>query len=256
MAKYSKILNYFKNKPEYELVKNELYKPTANSALDLEEIKIGTTVVPRFLIAFLIRELRNLKIGDNKEISLDFLREGTVLSLRKQDNDTYSGEIIEKGRVIAKLEKRSIPGIGLYLMSTFELYDSSPVTQQQQQSAAPAQPIVVNVSIQNEQKNEQPKTLKDFLEKRKISKAEGRIVPLDLKKAQNIEIHCDVCGKSIFSVNSGYKGCVCMGADMNSPIKLKKTENGKLFLHFPKKWDNDNIDLFMSLLYKKMSEEK
>lgn len=255
MSKYSKILNYFKNKPEYELVKNELYKPSSNSALNLEEIKIGTTVVPRFLMAFLVRELKNLKIGDTKEISLDFLREGTVLNLRKQDNDTYSGEIIEKGRVIAKMEKRSIPGIGLYLMSTFELYENSPTQQNTPQTQATTQPIVVNVHIQNEQKSEQPKTLKEFLDKRQVKKTEGKIVPLDLKKAQNIEIECDLCGKSIFSVKAGYNGCVCMGADMNSPIKLTKKENGMMYLHFPKKWDDENIELFIKMLYKKMQEE-
>lgn len=275
MMRYkSKIWTFFDKKRKGSLEKSELYKPTSNTAVDLQEIKTGSSIVPKFLIAFLVRELSPLKVGDTKTIDLNFLREGATLHLIKRGEDVYDGEIIEKGRIVAKIEKRTIPGIGLHLLSSFELYD---VQSQQQPAPAqpvnvithtptiqppqPVQPIVVNVNIQNEQKGDEQKekpsensakSLKEFLEKRNLNKHYKVVGPIDLKKSGNVDVMCDVCGKNIFSVYSGYNGCVCMGENMRSPIKLTKSEDGKVYLYFPKQWKEDNVKLFIQMLYRKL----
>lgn len=50
------------------LAKTELYKPNANVAIDIEDIRIGLKVVPRVVMSLLIRELSPMKMGESKEV--------------------------------------------------------------------------------------------------------------------------------------------------------------------------------------------
>lgn len=104
------------------LAKNELYKPNANVAIDLEDIRIGLKVVPRIILSLLIRELPPMKMGDVKAIPL-FLGSGAILHVNKHDTDTYSGSIVDNGAVLVSFKYRPLPGVGLVIMSAFELYE-------------------------------------------------------------------------------------------------------------------------------------
>jgi hypothetical protein len=104
------------------LAKADLYKPTANVAVDLEDIRIGLKVVPRVIMSLLIRELPPMKFGDVKTITL-FLGSNAVLNVNKHDTDVYSGTIVDNGAVLVKFQYRPLPGVGLVIMSAFELYD-------------------------------------------------------------------------------------------------------------------------------------
>lgn len=195
------------------LHKSDLYKPTANAVVNIDEIKLGAAILPPFLINWLTQELRPLNIGDTKTINLTeiwpqlissaalmpsyaqylppfpkILNNNIVLQIQKDDADAYSGHIIKDNKIIAKLEKRSIPGIGLYLISALELYDYimtanqvlSPIIDRQVVHGHPTPPVIVNVNIQNEKDNtvkpvNKPRyllySLKEFLEKKRKNNA-------------------------------------------------------------------------------------
>ena len=80
--------------------------------------------------------------------------------------------------------------------------------------------------------------------KRSISKSEVIVI-------EDKEAHCPDCSKKIFTKSEGYHGCVCFGEDMKSKIYMAKTEDGKISLRFPKKWNPDNVKMFLDILNKK-----
>lgn len=104
------------------LAKTELYKPNANVAIDLEDIRIGLKVVPRLILSMLIRELPPMKIGEQKTIHL-MLGMNAIMNVNKHDTDTYSGSIVDDGKQLVNFKYRPLPGVGLVIMSAFELYE-------------------------------------------------------------------------------------------------------------------------------------
>jgi len=104
------------------LSKTELYKPNANISIDIEDIRIGLKVVPRVIMSLLIQELTPMKIGQSKSFPL-MLGNNAILSTTKHDTDTYSGSIVDNGAVVVNFKFRPLPGVGLVIMSAFELYD-------------------------------------------------------------------------------------------------------------------------------------
>jgi len=103
------------------LAKTELYKPIANVVVDLEDIRIGLKVVPRVVMSLLVRELPIMAIGESKQIPL-MLGNNAQMNINKVDVDVYSGSIIEDGKVKVNFKYRPLPGVGLVIMSAFELY--------------------------------------------------------------------------------------------------------------------------------------
>lgn len=108
-----------------ELKKSEIgsgiFKQSTKTALDPEELKIALQIVPRAILSFLVANLKPLEEGGNVELHLPFAN--ATMYVTKFTHDVYMGEIIENGKVKAEFKYRSLPGIGLILMSTFELYD-------------------------------------------------------------------------------------------------------------------------------------
>ncbi len=104
------------------LEKVELWKPGTKSTTDHEEIRTALQIVPRTVMAILIRELATLEVGQNKAIQL-FVASNATLYVTKHERDVYSGEIVQGSRKLTEFKFRSLPGIGLVIMSTFELYD-------------------------------------------------------------------------------------------------------------------------------------
>lgn len=105
------------------LAKVELWKPGTRTVIDHEEIKTALMIVPRTLMALLIRELTPMTLGETKEIKFDF-GTGAMVRLTKHERDVYSGEVFEDNKMIVDIKYRSIPGIGLVIMSAFEMYDT------------------------------------------------------------------------------------------------------------------------------------
>lgn len=107
-----------------ELKKSHIFKLNSNVATSVDEIAVGLKIVPRTVMSFLVSNLSNLETNDNKDIDLPFAPE-CFLHISKKDSDVFSGYIYSKERhkKLNEFNHTSIPGIGLVLMSTFELYD-------------------------------------------------------------------------------------------------------------------------------------
>jgi len=110
------------------LQKFEIYKPGTRTVVDHEELRTALQIVPRTIMSLLIRELAPMAVGESKEIQLP-VEKSAKLHVTKQEEDVYTGKIEEEDNNIAtrrapiSFQYRSIPGIGLIIMSAFELYD-------------------------------------------------------------------------------------------------------------------------------------
>jgi len=104
------------------LAKVELWKPGTRSTIDHEELKTALQIVPRTVIALLIKELVPMRVGDTKEVAL-FVGTNALMRVTKHERDVYSGEIEEDNKKVVEFKLRALPGVGLVIMSAFELYD-------------------------------------------------------------------------------------------------------------------------------------
>lgn len=125
------------------LTKFELWKPGTRTTVDHEEIKTALMIVPRTIMALLIRELTPMQLGETKEISLPINAGQSMVRLTKHERDVYSGEVLEDNKVIVDFKYRSIPGIGLVIMSAFELYDTEKLAEEHKQ--APSEDITQKI---------------------------------------------------------------------------------------------------------------
>lgn len=104
------------------LQKFELWKPGTRTTIDHEELRTALKIVPRTIMALLIKELAPMNLGETKEIGLPVLNGGMV-RVTKHERDVYSGEILQENKMIVDFKYRAIPGVGLVIMSAFELYN-------------------------------------------------------------------------------------------------------------------------------------
>lgn len=110
------------------LQKFDLWKPGTKTVIDHEEIRTALQIVPRAVMSFLLREVLPMKIDENKEIQVPF-DGGAVLKLTKHERDVYSGQLDQANKMVVDFKYRSLPGIGLILMSALELYDIDMLSQ-------------------------------------------------------------------------------------------------------------------------------
>lgn len=122
------------------LSKSELWKPGTRTVVDSQEIATALQIVPRVLMAMLVRELAPMAIGETKEVFLSVPGEPASVHVTKHERDVYSGEIKQDNKVVVDFKYRSLPGLGLVIMSAFELYPIEELTKE----AAP-----VNSDIEN-----------------------------------------------------------------------------------------------------------
>ena len=118
-----------------ELNKVELYKKKTNTVLDPEEIKTALQIVPRTILSFLQKELGEMKENEGKEIKIPIEPEA-FLNVTKFANDVYSGDIRQKSEIVSSFRYRSLPGVGLVIMSAFELYDIDDLSRMGKQSSS------------------------------------------------------------------------------------------------------------------------
>jgi hypothetical protein len=100
----------------------DLYKIGSNSVLDPEEIRIGLKVVPRAVMSMLLSELGSLEINAHKDVLLPF-GISARMSVNKNAADDYTGSVYSNNKLVYDFKNRSIPGLGIILLSTFELYN-------------------------------------------------------------------------------------------------------------------------------------
>lgn len=99
----------------------DIYKPATRTVTGIDEMYIGLRIVPRAIMSFLMSNISDLKRHTSKEIVLPFAPQ-SKMTINKVDNDSYSGQIYVDEKKINDFQYRSIPGVGLVLMTTFELY--------------------------------------------------------------------------------------------------------------------------------------
>jgi DNA-directed RNA polymerase subunit RPC12/RpoP len=137
------------------LGKSELYKPDTKTTIDPLEIKAALNIVPRILLSFLISELKPMKAKEFKDIHIPWAP--GVLHVEKHGPDVYSGQIMSaENRVIYEFKFRSLPSVGLVILTTFELYD---LEEPKEESAPEA--IVTTLPSQPESK-----PLQDIIDER------------------------------------------------------------------------------------------
>ena len=111
----------------------DLYKIGANSVLDPEEIRIGLKVVPRAVMAMLISELAPMEINSHKDIKLPFGK-NAYMAANKNAADDFTGSVYSDNKLVYDFKNRSIPGLGIILLSTFELYDVDSLSESKKES--------------------------------------------------------------------------------------------------------------------------
>ena len=98
-----------------------IFKENTKTATDVGDIKVALQIVPRAVLGWVFSNFKWREEGENIDLELPFAN-GRIQAT-KLSPDNYSGEIIQEGKRIARFKYRSLPAIGLILMSTFELYD-------------------------------------------------------------------------------------------------------------------------------------
>lgn len=104
------------------LVKTEIYKQGSKSVIYTDDMHLGMKLVPRVIMSLLIRELVPMAIGETKEINIPCDRP-TILKTTKHERDDFSGEVIQDNKKIYEFLHRPLPGVGLILLSSLELYN-------------------------------------------------------------------------------------------------------------------------------------
>jgi ribosomal protein L37AE/L43A len=105
-----------------ELKKSSIYKPETKTALDPEEIRVALEIVPRSVLSFLFANLKYRPVNDIIDVDLPWAM-NAKLHVNKLGMDNYSGEITQDGKRLYEFQHRSMPSLGLILLSVFELYD-------------------------------------------------------------------------------------------------------------------------------------
>ena len=105
-----------------ELKKSAIYKPESKTALQPEEIRVALEIVPRSVLSFLFAHLKHREVNEIIDLDLPWAINAKI-HINKLGADNYSGEITKDGKRVYEFQHRSLPSIGLILLSVFELYD-------------------------------------------------------------------------------------------------------------------------------------
>jgi hypothetical protein len=111
----------------------DLYKIGSNTILDPEEIRIGLKVVPRAVMSMLISELVPMEINCHRDIKLPFGK-SAYIAVNKNAADDFTGSVYDNNKLVYDFRNRSIPGLGIILLSTFELYDMEELSKPNKQT--------------------------------------------------------------------------------------------------------------------------
>lgn len=270
-----------------DLQKFEIIKPQTETAVDHEEMATALQIVPRAVMGWLVKNLSDMKEGENKTLSLPFAKtEGASLSLKKLVNDVYSGEIIRNGKVANKFLYRTIPGIGLIILTTFEMYEIDELEKTPEQRGIDLdidkqiKKIVeekLNMRRVIEQVVEKKMSERDAIESLVLAKLSAQLKPIEIKKIPEVKpnekrplklkefldkrqrkfsvkmeksesVKCPDCGQTIMSLGK-FSGCVCLGDDRNKKISLTKSQSG-FDIVFGKSWDEENIEMVLEAFRK------
>lgn len=268
-----------------ELSKSEVVKPLTQTVVDHEELASALKIVPRIVMSWLTKTLIPLKEGESLEVKIPFPQTpNSRLELKKLTSDVYSGNVLKDNKIVNKFLYRTIPGIGLILLTTFEMYDMEDLDKEQPEDVSKYVQSFVDekLKLKNliEQVVEKKISERDAIESLVLAKINSKLsepkseVLINKIKEDNVktlkplkgfldkrknkkkhavplnksEVVCPDCGSVIFKSES-ITPCICYGENRNSKITLHKTESNYL-LTFSNSWDKENIEMILELLRK------
>lgn len=123
------------------LQKSEIYKINTKTVLSPDELKIGLQIVPRTILQWLFSNLKSKDQYASGKVQIPF-EENAQVQYLKNGSDNYSGEIYKDNVKVCEFKNRSLPGLGLLILTTFELYDSMMLEEIKQQMQRPDTPWV------------------------------------------------------------------------------------------------------------------
>ena len=112
----------FQKSLDTALSKSEIYHQNSRSVSDVSDMFHALKIVPRTILSLLVRELSPMAINEQKEFELPVMGGGKI-TVTKVDKSAYSGEIVSDNVKVNDFIARTIPSLGLLIMSAFELYD-------------------------------------------------------------------------------------------------------------------------------------
>tara|TARA_R100000951_G_scaffold112718_1_gene113474 strand:- start:7085 stop:7966 length:882 start_codon:yes stop_codon:yes gene_type:complete len=265
--------------------KSDIYKMKQQNATSTSEMATGLKIVPRAVMSFLISSLSHLEVGDNKDLELPFAL-GSHMYVVKKDRDTFNGYFYSKGKKINEFTHRSIPGVGLVIMTTFELYDVETLkdTREEEKESFDVSKLqsIIDERLQLhslickvvDQKIAHRDAV-EILVKEKLSHAlahakeehEEQAEEVKESKAEKLKgflnkqkekieeaqieksehIDCPDCGADLYKGGSKLTLCICYGEDWNKNIKIQKTERN-IKMKFPKSMDSENVEMLLKTL--------
>jgi hypothetical protein len=256
-----------------------ILKLNTMTVVPLEEIKIALQIVPRAVLTWLYHNLMPLKVGGIWDSKIPF--GDAEIHVNKLSPDNYSGQIIRTGKIAAKFEYRSLPGIGLIILSTLELYDMDKLEEIKPKDckcneAVKLQDMIderirLNSLIENvvTQKLAMQDAIKEMINykinQQLFMKEELKIDEVAEKKSKlrafldkvhqpsepefaKKEIHCPDCGDALYKSGDRIKLCICYGEFQDKEIKIQKNEDGSIKMKFPKNFDPENIKMLLESL--------
>lgn len=272
------------------LSKSELWKPGTRTVVDSEEIATALHIVPRTVMAILVRELTPMAIGETKDITLPVPGPEAIMNVTKHERDVYSGDIKQDNKVLVDFKYRSLPGLGLVIMSAFELYEIEKLTKEPEH--APNSDIDQRVQKIIDERLQLHELVNKVVDRKLMQKeAVQHIVmakltdamhePIEIakkeseletkKKGSPLKSFLDSRKKKVneFSIQMSkgesvncpdckknifdgklFSGCICLGDDMEKKVFIKKTEEG-MKVRFSRGWDQENIEMLLSVLRRK-----
>jgi hypothetical protein len=111
----------------FESLQKAIQKLNSKTVVDITEAHDALQMAPKSVVTFLMKEVRDMKVGEPKEIELPF-EEGAMILVNKLEADQYKGHIVKAGKIVHEFAQCSIPQLSAHLLSTFELYDESPLS--------------------------------------------------------------------------------------------------------------------------------
>jgi len=263
-----------------KMSKNEIYKENTRTAIDMKEVSTALQIVPKTILIWLVQNLKKMDIGESKEFKIPMVSKGKM-NITKHGPDDYSGDLVQDSVKKYDFENRAIPTIGLCLLSTFELYSVEDLAVEEEPKEAldneklnkfiierlEAERLIEEVKENKKEEKEAQielfklKLMNKLLEDHEEEKTEEKkksladFVKNSNKKTLEIllekrEVSCPSCDSVIISKNE-YNGCICLGEDMYSGLKMSKSENGYTSLKFDKGWSSENKERLIKIVKEK-----
>ena len=98
-----------------------IFKPSVAAVASIDEMHRGLSIVPKIVLKWLSLNLKNMQLSEVKDIQIPWNSKAS-LHVEKKENDLYSGHLLLNNKPIY-YTFRTLPGVGLILLSHLELYD-------------------------------------------------------------------------------------------------------------------------------------